>query len=317
MVLETPVFHRIDAEAEFGRTGPNALENRRQRRPFGGRGGRKGSLHQCGEGLLGRAGRGDQGRQERRRRITDDRGHVADVDHVLSVESGSKPGTRFAIEVETGKDRRHQCRKPEVHREIGEPQFLDGRGGHEDHLGIRPGAGGAENLGADLAELPFRPQLRTLDPDHLSGIAEPEWPWPVGEAGGRDPCDLHGHVGAQRKHAMRRRVHQPEGLGSQRGAAAGEQAVLELDQRRFHPLVAVGGERRHQPLHRLRLEGGVGRKGVGHSRGKQGPIGELTHGCVGVDKGPYLRTGGELRRFLNVFATPAKSKSPSPRPDRP
>ena len=48
------------------------------------------------------------------------------------------------------------------------------------------------------------------------------------------------------------------------------QAVLEFDQRRLHPLVAMLGEDRHEALDRRRFVLGLGRQHVLQTRGQQG-----------------------------------------------
>ena len=48
-----------------------------------------------------------------------------------------------------------------------------------------------------------------------------------------------------------------------------QQALLELDQRRLDPLIAVAGEDGHQPLHHRRLMGGFGRQHIVQSGGQQ------------------------------------------------
>ena len=106
-------------------------------------------------------------------------------------------------------------------------------GGDQRHLGIGRGGGAADQLDAGLGKLAFRGELGAAHPQHLAGIAEPQRAGCRAEPGGGDAGDLRGGVGAQAHHALADRVHQPEGLLGHGGAGAGEQAVLEFQQRRL------------------------------------------------------------------------------------
>ena len=94
----------------------------------------------------------------------------------------------------------------------------------------------------------------------------------MGQPRGGDPRHLRRGVGAQTHHALAVRVHQPERLLGHRGAGAGQQAVLEFQQRRLDALVAVRGEHIHQRLDRRGLGLGIGRQQVAQAGGQQGPI---------------------------------------------
>ena len=83
------------------------------------------------------------------------------------------------------------------------------------------------------------------------------------QAGDGDARHLHGHVGPHAHHALRDRIHQPEGLRAQRGAGPAQQRFLELDQRRLDALVTEGGEALDGDADRAGLARRVGRQQVG------------------------------------------------------
>jgi hypothetical protein len=62
-----------------------------------------------------------------------------------------------------------------------------------------------------------------------------------------------------------------------RRAAAGQQRILELDQRRLDPDIALRGERSHQALDGRGLEAGLRGKQVGEAGRQQGASGEVVH----------------------------------------
>ncbi len=85
-------------------------------------------------------------------------------------------------------------------------------------------------------------------------------------------------------------VHEPEGLLGDGGARAGEQAVLELEQRRLDALIAVAREHLHHGLDRgglgLRLRGQQVAQAGGQQRGVEGQV-------VGHARCPYQLTGAD------------------------
>ena len=149
--------------------------------------------------------------------------------------------------------------------------------GDRDRLDIGGRSRGADQLGADLAELALGPDLRAFDPQHLAGIAEPQRPRRVAKPGGGDARDLRGHVGAHADHAVRDRVHHAEGRCRHRRAGAREQGLLELDERRLDPLIAMRGQHRHQLRTTLRLGFGLGRQQVVHAGRQQGRVRRVVH----------------------------------------
>jgi hypothetical protein len=65
------------------------------------------------------------------------------------------------------------------------------------------------------------------------------------------------------------RIHQAEGLLGDGGAGAREQALLELDERRLDPLIAMGGEAIHHRLDRAGLDLGIGGQKVPQAGGQK------------------------------------------------
>jgi hypothetical protein len=139
----------------------------------------------------------------------------------------------------------------------------------------------ADQLDAGLAELPLAAQLTAPHAQHLAAVAEPERTGRAPEAGRGDARHLGRDVGPQPHHALADRVHESEGLLRHRGARAGHQGLLELEQRRLDPLVALAGETGEQPLDHARLVGGLGRQDVLQARWQKGPIASLVHGARG------------------------------------
>jgi hypothetical protein len=78
------------------------------------------------------------------------------------------------------------------------------------------------------------------------------------------------------------RVHEPEGLLRHRGAGAGQDGLLELEQRRLDPLVAARGEAADHPLDHRGLLSGLGRQDVLEAGGQQGLVTKLGHGRLRV-----------------------------------
>ena len=65
-------------------------------------------------------------------------------------------------------------------------------------------------------------------------------------------------------------IHQAEGLLGRRRAGAGEQAVLEFQQRRLDALIAVRGKDLHQRGDRGGLAFRIGRQQIGQAGRQQG-----------------------------------------------
>jgi hypothetical protein len=162
-----------------------------------------------------------------------------------------------------------QGRKVEVDGELGDADRAQGVDREQHRLGVGLGAVDAQELAADLGELTLGLQRIAAHPDHVAAVRQAERPRLVLQPGDGDAGDLHGHVGPHAHHALRHRVHQPEGLRGERRARAAEQRLLELDQGRLDPLVAEGGEALDRGVDRPRLARGVGRQKVGETGGQQ------------------------------------------------
>ena len=121
----------------------------------------------------------------------------------------------------------------------------------------------ADQLAADLGELTFGLECRAAHADDVAAIGQAQRPRLVLEPGHGDAGDLHGHVRPHAHHALRHRIHEPEGLRRQRRARAAQQQFLELDQRRLHPLVAEGGEALDGDVDGARLPRRIGWQQVG------------------------------------------------------
>ena len=158
------------------------------------------------------------------------------------------------------------------------PDRLQGLGGDGNRLDVRRRPLGADQLRSGLADLPFRPHLRTFNPENLTGITEPERPRHVRHPAGGDARDLRRHIGADSDHAVRNRVHQTEGVARCRGPGARQQRLLELDERRLDPLIAVRSEDAHQPRGRLGLDLRIGRQQIVEPGGQQGRMRGVIHG---------------------------------------
>ena len=182
---------------------------------------------------------------------------------VLAVQGLAQLGLKAWVGVAAAG--RNQRRQAEVTGQLGDAKFDQRAGGHGNDFGVGGGPSGTDQLGTDLSELAFGPQLRTPDPEHLSGIAESERTRRLGQPGLGDAGDLGGNIGAHGHHPLRFGVHEPEGLFGQAGADAGQKPVFEFDQGRFDPVIAVAGKTPQQPVQHQRLEIGVGGQNIGKS----------------------------------------------------
>ena len=226
-----------------------------------------------GAGRGGRAGRGEQPPQQRpglARGRGDRRG-------VLVVERCAQGGRARAVDAVGLGDRRHQGRQGEVDGQTGHAERCERLAGHRDRLDIGLRARRADQLGADLADLALRPDLGAFDPQHLARIAQPQRPRRVAEPGRGDAGDLRRHVGAHPDHAVRDRVHQAEGGRRHRRPGAREQCLLEFDERRLDPLIAMRRQARHQPRHDGGLEFRLGRQQIVHAGRQQRRMSCLAH----------------------------------------
>ena len=246
-------------------------------------------LRQRIERRLGRAGDPQQLHQQRR----DLAAGPFDRRRVLAVERIAERVGASGVETRLGNQRRHQGRRVEIDRETAfEPKPVERVGGQQDDLGIAGGAGtDADKLEADLAELALRPQLTAANAQDLSGIAQAKRPGASREPRGRDARDLRRQIAAHGHHAVRRRVHQAEGLVGEPGAGAAQHAVLELDERRLDPLVALGREAGEQRFGERRLGARLGRQQVAQSGRQQSRCLGFRHGGNTLQRADGRRNG--------------------------
>ena len=147
----------------------------------------------------------------------------------------------------------------------------------------------ADEFEADLAKLSLGPQLAAPHAEDFAGVAQAKWPGASREPRGRDARDLRREVAAQGHHAVRGRVHQAEGLVGEPGAGAAQHAVLEFDERRLDPLVALRGEAGEQLFGERGLGARLGRQQVAQAGRQQGRCLGFRHG------GDTLQPRGERR----------------------
>ena len=240
VVFEAAPLDGIDGERQLGRRLAQQPRNLQQLGQCRGRRAGQHELRQRVERGLGRAGGPHQGRQQAR----DGTVRVLDRRRVLAVERVAERGGVMRIEPRLGKQRRHQGRRVEIDGETAfEPEPVERVGGQQDDLGIAGGAGAdTDELEADLAELALGAQLAAAHAQDLAGVAQAQRPGAAREPRGRNPRDLRREIAAHGHHAVRGRVHQAEGLVGEPGAGAAQHALLEFDERRLDPLVALRRE---------------------------------------------------------------------------
>ncbi len=89
------------------------------------------------------------------------------------IEGGTQRGGALAGDIVCFGNRRHQCRQCDVDREVRHAERSKRLAGHGYGFDIGGRAFRADQLAADLADLPLGPDLGTFDPQHLAGVAEP------------------------------------------------------------------------------------------------------------------------------------------------
>ena len=265
VVLEAPVLDRVHGQADTGHGGAHQRDHLGEPAARLGRRRRQVERLERRKRTIGGPARLEQGGEQPGGAVAERR----DLARVLAVERRAHP-RRFRVgKTERAGDCRHHRRNVEIDREA-----LDaGRGqrlvGERDHLGIGARTVGTDQLDARLPHLALGAQLRAGHLQHLARVAQAQRARLVGEAGRGDTRDLQRHVGTHAEHGVADRVHQPEGLLGHGGAGTGEQALLELHQRRLDLLIARRPERAQQTVDGRRLERRVGRENVVHPRGEK------------------------------------------------
>jgi hypothetical protein len=184
---------------------------------------------------------------------------------------------RFPLELQAGHDGGDQGRQVEVDRQPGDADRAQRVDRQQHGFGIRFGRVDAQQLATDLGELPLGLQRIAAHADHVAAVGEAQWPRLVFQSCHGDACYLHRHVGPHAHHALRHRVHQPEGLRGERRARAAQQRFLELDHRRFHPIVTECGEALDRHVDGIGLARGVGWQKIGQSGGQQAAMVVVVH----------------------------------------
>ena len=237
-------------------------------------------------------------------------GQTGDRGNILVIERGPQRGPALAGNSESLRNRRHQGGQGDVHRQMRHADVGQGLAGHRDRLDVGRRTGGANQFRAHLPDLALGPHLRRPDTQYLPGVAQAQRPRPMRQPGRGDTRDLRRHIGAQRDHAVRDRVHCAERVARHRAAGPRQQRLLELDERRLDALVAVRCEHADQPPGDRGLDLGLGRQQVVQSGRQQrrvrcvihcrrtacGVTGSLRH-CV-----PFHTAAGE--RVAESFLQP-------------
>ena len=296
VILEAAIFDRIDGQRQIRRGGAEPGRHVGQMVDIGPRLRRHSGRLQKREAGPGRAGRIKQ-REEYRAALRICFQRRGKGPPVLAVERRPHRGFPVPRNAQEPAERRDQGRKRQVDRQTVEPDVAQGPDRHQDHFGIGRRPGRADQLAADLDELPLRPELRAPHPQHVAGIGQAQGPGLRGEPAGGDPGDLQRHVGAHAHHRLADRIHQPEGLAGHRRPGAFEQRRLELDERRLDPPVAPAGETIEQPLDDGRFMRCVRRQHVAQAgRQKASVVGSRhgRHGSIarGTPAAPAPRSAG-------------------------
>ena len=243
MILEAAVFNWIDRRFQLRRRSVQSVEHGAKPDLFGARPLRQVEAVKGRERCLRRAG----GRDEADQQFPGFAADRGDSGGVLVIECGAQGRCASAVDAVTLDDRRHQGRHRDVDREVRHADRGERLAGNRDDLDIGGGADGADQFGADFADLPLGPDFRSRHPQHLARITQPQRPRCGAKPGRRDARDLRRHIGANADHPMRHRVHQPESRRRHRRAGAGEQRLFEFDEWRLDPAIPVRGERGDQP----------------------------------------------------------------------
>ena len=192
MVFEPAVLHRINRSLQIGSGCSEPVEHGTEPRPLGARAGRQIEAIEGSEGGRGGTGGGKQW-LEQLPRLPGDSGNRGSV---LVVERRTQCGGPLAADIVCLGNRRHQCRQCDVDGEVRHAQRSKRLSGDCDRLDVGARLLGTNQLAAHLADLPLGPDFRASNPQHLSGVAEPQWARGVAESGCGDPRNLRGHIGA-------------------------------------------------------------------------------------------------------------------------
>ncbi len=135
----------------------------------------------------------------------------------------------------------------------------------KDNFGIGLRRIRADEFDAGLRDLATILKIGPANAHALAEIGQPERPGRLAQAGAGNTADLRRDVGAKSDHPLAFRVHQPKSLVGGGKAGTREQAILELQKRRAHPLIAMGGEAFHDRFDGFRLKLGFRRQHIAQS----------------------------------------------------
>src|SRR6516165_10864268 len=177
VVLEATVFDRVDRHFELGSRHREPVEHGTEPCPLGARPTRQLEAVERGK----RRGSGTRGKEQALQELSRLACECSNRCGVLVVEGGTQRGRILPADPIGLGDCRHQCWQSDIHREVGHAECRERRSGNHDRLDIGGRTRGADQFGADLADLPLRPDLGAPDPQHLAGVAEAPWPWRAAE----------------------------------------------------------------------------------------------------------------------------------------
>jgi hypothetical protein len=207
---------------------------------------------------IARPGGRDQGTDQRGGPAAD----LGDGGRVPPLDGGLQRAPVFSRNRQRFADCRNERREVQVDGDALDAELGERKGGKQHNLGVRRRLERPDDLAADLPELTLLAQLGASHAKHLAGVAEPHRARLRRQAARGYSGDLQRHVGADAHHPLRHRIHETEGLVGDGGPEAGKEAILEFDERRLHPLVALGRAFGHQPLDQSRLVAGHGRQSI-------------------------------------------------------
>ncbi len=300
MVAEAAELQRVERDAQPGRRARgDGAHDHPGVRGDGARARRQGGGLEGGERALPRPRRveqrGQQGAEARLGRA------LGDGRRVLAVERALEPFAGRGGHAGLLQQRRGEARQGHVEDERAHAHRRQRLGRDQRNLRVRLRGGAAHQLDPGLGKLPRGRPLAAPHPQHLPRVAQPQGAGLPAEAGRRDARDLRRGVGAQPHHALAHRVHEAKGLLGDGRARAGEQPLLELEERRLHALVAVAREGLHHRLDQRGLALRLGGEEV-HEAG-----GEQRAGREGDRGGGVVHHGASVWRGTRVGATRAGS----------
>ena len=167
---------------------------------------------------------------------------LGDTPFVLPIERPAQPAHGLLRLVHAPGHRGDQSRQIKVDREVRHADRAQRIDRQQDRFGVGLGTVDPDQFGPDLSELALGLERAAANADHIAAVGQAQGAGFVLQAGHRDAGHLDRHVRPHAHHALGNGIHEAESLLRQGGAGAAEEGLLELDQRRLHPLVAERGE---------------------------------------------------------------------------